>query len=252
MNAKILLDDVTKTFVIDGETLPTLGGVSLQVEAGEFVSLIGPSGCGKSTVFNIICGLVSPDSGGVILDGRPGIAPAKIISYMPQKDLLLPWRNILRNVILAREVQGEDLEEAVNEARELLPLFGLEGFENSFPAELSGGMRQRAALMRTVLAKREVLLLDEPFAALDAITRTTMQQWLLEVWDKFRYAVFFITHDVEEALFLSDRLYVLSARPAQVCLHLEVNLPRPRYRRLVTEKTFLKLKKQVMDALGMV
>lgn len=252
MAVKILLEDVSKTFIIDGETLPTLGGVSLQVGAGEFVSLIGPSGCGKSTIFNIACGLVSPDSGRVVLDGKPGVAPAEIISYMPQKDLLLPWRNILRNVTLAREVQGADLEEAINEARQLLPLFGLQGFENSYPAELSGGMRQRAALMRTVLARREVLLLDEPFGALDAITRVNMQQWLLEVWHKFNYAVLFITHDIEEALFLSDRIYVLSPRPARVRLHLEVNLSRPRYRKMVTGESFLKLKNQVMDALEMV
>ncbi|NLW07272.1 MAG: ABC transporter ATP-binding protein [Clostridia bacterium] len=247
-----MLENVIKTFIIDGETLPTLGGVSLQVGAGEFVSLIGPSGCGKSTIFNIVCGLVRPDSGKVVLDGQPGKTPAEIISYMPQKDLLLPWRTILRNVILAREIQGDNLAKAIAEARQLLPLFGLQGFENSYPAELSGGMRQRVALMRTVLARREVLLLDEPFGALDAITRVNMQQWLLEVWHKFGYAVFFITHDVEEALFLSDRVYVLSPRPARVRLHLEVDLPRPRYRKMVTEERFLKLKNQVMDALEMV
>lgn len=245
----VLMEGVSKSFMVGGKPLPVLDGVSVRVSSGEFVSLIGPSGCGKSTLFNIICGLERPDGGRVVLAQNEDLRAAEVVSYMPQKDLLLPWRTVLNNVILAREVAGDDRAEARREAERLMPLFGLAGFENSYPAGLSGGMRQRAALMRTMLARREILLLDEPFGALDAITRTKMQRWLLEVWDKFRQAVFFITHDIEEALFLSDRVYVLTPRPAGVALHLEVGLPRPRRYECVTDADFLALKKQVMQAL---
>ena len=245
----VLLDRVAKSFVVGGKPLPILDEVSVRVGQGEFVSLIGPSGCGKSTLFNIICGLERPDRGRVILAGNENLQAVDAVSYMPQKDLLLPWRTVLDNVILAREVAGDGRDKARREAKELMPQFGLAGFENSYPAQLSGGMRQRAALMRTMLAHRNILLLDEPFGALDAITRTKMQQWLLEVWNSFRRAVFFITHDIEEAIFLSDRIYVLTPRSARVTLHLNVNLPRPRRYECVTAPDFLALKKQIMQAL---
>lgn len=249
MTTEILLKDITKSFAAGKETLPVLDRVLIEVHQGEFVSLIGPSGCGKSTLFNIICGLAEPDSGKVVLGTEKGASAGKVVSYMPQNDLLLPWRNVLDNVILAREVAGEDVIMAKREAMELMHLFGLAGFENSYPAELSGGMRQRAALMRTILANRPVLLLDEPFGALDALTRIKMQQWLLEVWSQFKQAVFFITHDVDEAIFLSDRIYVFTPRPARVCLHLEVNLSRPRSLDILTTPSFLAIKKRVMEAL---
>ena len=245
----IKLDNLTKHYEVDGKRLTVLDGVSLSVEEGEFISLIGPSGCGKSTLFNIICGLVKPDGGRIVLGGREEVRPRDMVSYMPQKDYLLPWRTVLDNVILAREVAGVNRNEAKSEARELMPLFGLAGFENSFPSELSGGMRQRAALMRTALARRPVWLLDEPFGALDAITRSKMQQWLLEVWNRFRQTVFFVTHDIDEALFLSDRVYVLTPRPSRVSLHLEVDLPRSRSAEILTEPRFLLLKRRVMDVL---
>jgi len=177
------------------------------------------------------------------------VRAGEAVSYMPQKDLLLPWRTVLDNVVLARRATREDSRAVKKEAMELMPLFGLSGFENSYPAELSGGMRQRAALMRTVLARRRVLLLDEPFGALDAITRNRMQQWLLQVWDNFRQAVLFVTHDIDEAIFLADRVYVLTPRPARVCLHLDIDLPRPRQVEMVTTERFLALKKQIMRAL---
>lgn len=245
----IELSDITKYYDLDGKKLTVLDEVSLFVGEGEFVSLIGPSGCGKSTLFNIICGLVQPDAGRVLLGGREGTRPQDTVSYMPQKDYLLPWRTVLDNVILAREVDGVNRDKVKKEARELMSLFGLAGFENSYPSELSGGMRQRAALMRTVLARRPVWLLDEPFGALDAITRSKMQQWLLEVWNRFRQTVFFVTHDIDEALFLSDRVYVLTPRPSRVTLHLEVDLPRPRRAEIITETNFLQLKRRIMDVL---
>jgi len=247
---EIVLRDITKSFTVNGAELPVLKEISLHVNSGEFVSLIGPSGCGKSTLFNIICGLLNPDSGEVIL-GNEEKSPAKeVISYMPQKDLLLPWRSVLNNVILAREITGENKETIKEQAVQLLPLFGLEGFENCYPSELSGGMRQRAALMRTMLARKRLLLLDEPFGALDAITRTDMQRWLLEVWSKFKQAILLVTHDIDEAIFLSDRVYVLTARPARICLETRVNLPRPRRAEVVTTPDFLALKKMIMNALS--
>ncbi|GBF34053.1 hydroxymethylpyrimidine ABC transporter, ATPase component [Desulfocucumis palustris] len=243
------LVNLTKYYEVNGNRLPVLDGISASLGEGEFVGLIGPSGCGKSTLFNIICGLVKPDGGTLLLDGREGGSPRDVVSYMPQKDLLFPWRSVLDNVVLAREVAGENREAAKREARSLMPLFGLEGFENSFPAQLSGGMRQRAAMMRTALARRPVWLLDEPFGALDAITRKRMQRWILEVWERFKQTVFLVTHDIEEALFLSDRVYVLTPRPARVALHLEVGLSRPRSAGTMTEPEFLKLKKRLMEVL---
>ena len=245
----VLIEGVAKSFVVGEKLLPILDKVSMRVGEEEFVSLIGPSGCGKSTLFNIICGLERPDRGQVVLAGNENLRAVDAVSYMPQKDLLLPWRTVLDNVILAREVAGEGGDKSRKAAEELMPLFGLAGFERSYPAELSGGMRQRAALMRTMLAHRSILLLDEPFGALDAITRTKMQKWLLEVWNKLRRAVFFITHDIEEAIFLSDRVYVLTPRPARVALHLNVTLPRPRRYECVTAPDFLMLKKEIMQAL---
>jgi len=147
---------------------------------------------------------------------------------MPQRDLLLPWRTVLNNVILGPELDGRSRREARQRARELMPLFGLEGFENAFPDTLSGGMRQRAALLRTFLTDRDVLLLDEPFGALDALTRRELQRWLLDVWEQFRKTILFITHDVEEAVFLADRVLVFSARPGRIVKQLPVDLPRPR------------------------
>jgi ABC-type nitrate/sulfonate/bicarbonate transport system ATPase subunit len=249
MSTKILMKDIFKTYKMNNEIMPVLDGVSLNLLKEEFVSIIGPSGCGKSTILKIICGLDKPDDGLLLLDDKPSKYPEKIVSYMPQKDHLLPWRNVLENVILAREVKGDNIREAKQEALQLMHLFGLKGFENSYPSDLSGGMRQRAALMRTFLSKQQIMLLDEPFGALDAITRTGMQKWLLDVWKKFKQSILFITHDIDEAIFLSDRIYVLTPRPAQVCLHLEVDLPRPRDKYLLTENKFLKVKKKVMEYL---
>lgn len=248
--AKLELQGIRKAFWEKWGVLPTLESIDLRVSEGEFVSIIGPSGCGKSTLFNIICGLEPADAGRVLLDGRDVTGRLGLFGYMPQRDLLLPWRTVLENVILGAEIAGRNLREAREEARRLLPLFGLEGFENHYPATLSGGMAQRAALLRTFLGHRDVLLLDEPFGALDALTRTTMQEWLLEVWARFQKTVLFITHDVEEAVFLSDRVYVLTARPARVCLELPIALSRPRHRPLVTSPSFIALKRRLLEALS--
>jgi ABC-type nitrate/sulfonate/bicarbonate transport system ATPase subunit len=247
---KIELTGITKGFRVNGAPLKALENVSLHAAAGEFVSIIGPSGCGKSTLFNIICGLLQQDEGQVLLDGHAVQRRAGSVGYMPQKDLLLPWRSVLHNVILGPELQGQDAEAARREATELLPLFGLEGFADAYPALLSGGMKQRAALLRTFLTQREVLLLDEPFGALDALTRMDLQEWLLRVWAQFGKTILFISHDVDEAVFLSDRVYVMTPRPGRVKMVLTVPLPRPRRRAMEATPEFAALRYELIHALA--
>lgn len=231
--------------------MPALAEISFSAKAGNFITLIGPSGCGKSTLFNIIVGLTEPDTGEICLNGTPLPQRTGMFGYMPQRDLLLPWRSVLNNVILGPELAGDDLKAARQEAASLLPLFGLEGFGQAYPATLSGGMRQRAALLRTFLTHREVMLFDEPFGALDALTRRDLQTWLLDIWQRFNKTILFITHDVEEALFLSDRVLVMSPRPGRVALDLTVDLPRPRQMTILVEPHFIELKARLLATLGL-
>ena len=247
--SEIGLRQVNKAFRVDGKVVTALAGVDLVARKGEFVVLIGPSGCGKSTLLNIICGLVQPDSGDVLLDGEAVQQRTGLMGYMLQKDLLLPWRKVLDNVILGPEISGADRKSAREEAMSLLPLFGLEGFEDSYPVTLSGGMRQRAALLRTFLCRRNAMLLDEPFGALDALTRRDLQQWLLEVWERFRQTILFITHDVDEAVYLADRVYVMTPRPGRIRVELDVRLPRPRQREMITSNEFAALKAELLASL---
>ncbi len=246
---KIKLENLSKSFAMDGGTLHVLEAVDFYAADGEFVAVIGPSGCGKSTLLNIIAGLEEPTEGSILLDGRPATQRLGEVAYMHQKDLLLPWRTVLDNAVLGLEIQGVRRVEARDRAQELLEQFGLRGFEKSYPWTLSGGMRQRAAFLRTVLADQEVILLDEPFGALDALTRVKMQEWLLHIWDDLKKTVVLITHDVDEAILLSDRVYVLTARPGQVKLVLPVDLPRPRRYQMVTEEVFVRMKAQLMVSL---
>lgn len=247
--SEIELRGVYKAFRVDGRIVTALAGVNLTAAKGELVTLIGPSGCGKSTLLNIICGLMEPDSGEVLLDGQPVRQRTGMVGYMLQKDLLLPWRKVLGNVILGPEIGGSDRKAARREALRLLPLFGLQGFEHSYPATLSGGMRQRAALLRTFLCQRNVMLLDEPFGALDALTRRDLQQWLLEVWERFRQTILFVTHDVDEALYLADSVYVMTPRPGRIKLELRVPFPRPRQRDIITCNEFMALKGELLASL---
>lgn len=220
--------ELSKRYCWGGRDIPVLDRISLSVRAGEFAAIIGPSGCGKSTLFNLLAGLDEPDAGTILLDGRLTPHLRGRVAYMQQKDLLLPWRRLLDNVALGLEIQGLPRRESRRRARELLPVFGLDGFEDRYPDELSGGMRQRAALMRTVLCRRDILLLDEPFGALDAITRRAMHGWLLTVWRQFGASVLLVTHDVEEALMLADCVYVMRSRPGAIKAAVAVELPRPR------------------------
>src|SRR6266481_5121350 len=225
---KLLVRGVTKIFRTGRQRLDVLASIDLAVAEGEFVSLIGPSGCGKSTLFNIIAGVRQPTSGLIAIDGEAGGVRAGKSGYMPQQPLLLPWRTVEENVMLGLDVRRVPRKKAQQEAQELLKRFGLAEFAHNYPATLSGGMRQRVALLRTVLFNSSFLLLDEPFGALDALTRLSLQMWLLELWQTFHSSVLFITHDVREAILLSDRIYVLSSRPARVLRVVEVDLPRPR------------------------
>ena len=208
--------------------LEVLRDLSLQARAGELVAILGPSGCGKSTALSILTGGTPAGAGEVLVDGVADGPPPGRFAYMPQSDALLPWRRVLDNATLGLEVRGTPRREARERIRPLLPTFGLAGFEQSYPFQLSGGMRQRAALLRTVVQECEVLLLDEPFGALDALTRAEMQRWLESVWAQFRWTVLLVTHDVREAVYLADRVYVLSPRPGRVVAELAIPLPRPR------------------------
>lgn len=225
---KLLAQNITKTFGSGRRSLETLATIDLTVATGEFVSVIGPSGCGKSTLFNIIAGVEEPTSGTIAIDGETDIERAGKTGYMPQQPLLLPWRTVEENILLGLDVQHVPRDKARREAQELLKHFGLSEFAQNYPSTLSGGMRQRVALLRTVLFNKSFLLLDEPFGALDALTRLSCQMWLLDLWQEFHSSVLFITHDVREAILLSDRIYVLSARPARVLRVVDVDLPRPR------------------------
>jgi ABC-type nitrate/sulfonate/bicarbonate transport system ATPase subunit len=247
--AALEIHDVHKSFTGRGPHVHALGGVSLVADPNEFVSVVGPSGCGKSTLFNLIAGLDRPDRGEICINGRVANGHSGLVGYMPQKDLLFPWLTVLDNATLGLEIQGVSRPNARMEARTLIDRFGLDGFEQRYPAELSGGMRQRAAFLRTVLCRRDVMLLDEPFGALDALTRQSMQEWLLSLWDELRPTILFVTHDIDEALFLSDRVYVMSPRPGRMVLELEVRLPRPRDYHMLTEPHLVQLKAQLLDAL---
>lgn len=209
---RLTLDQVSRTF----GALEVLDRVSFSVAPGQFVALVGPSGAGKSTLFNIIAGLDAPTSGRVLFDGSDAHGRRDMTAYMPQKDLLFPWRTIEENAALGLEVQGMRRAEARARVREWFPRFGLDGFEKALPYELSGGMRQRAALLRTVVQGRSTLLLDEPFGALDSLTRQKMQQWLRQMWADNDWTALMITHDVREAVMLADRVVVLGPRPAAV------------------------------------
>ena len=216
MNTKIEIKNLSKTFTRNKEKLEVLREINLVICENQFVSLIGPSGCGKSTILRILAGLEDDYSGEILLNGQKISNSSRRFCYMPQKDLLMPWRTVYKNIILPLEIKGKLDSAEILGVTNLIKEFGLEGFENFYPSEISGGMRQRAGLLRTFLMNNDTMLLDEPFGALDEITRMNMQEWLLNVLSEHKKSVLFITHDIEEAIFLSDRVYVLSDRPATV------------------------------------
>ncbi|GHO52644.1 ABC transporter ATP-binding protein [Ktedonobacter robiniae] len=245
---KLLVKGVSKRYSAGKQRLEVLRPLDLQVKKGEFVTLIGPSGCGKSTLFNIIAGLEEPDQGLVMIDGVEGKRAGKC-GYMLQQPLLLPWRTVEENVMLGLDVRRVPRKQAQEEARALLAHFSLSEFAQHYPATLSGGMKQRVALLRTVLFNRDFLLLDEPLGALDALTRLSLQMWLLDLWQEVHASVLFITHDVREAILLSDRIYVLSTRPAGILRVVDVNLSHPRRQEQLTEPEALQLERELVGLL---
>lgn len=233
----------------EDEPVAVLDGVTLSARPGEFVSLVGPSGCGKSTVLRVLAGLLVPSGGSAAVAGRDVTGRPGVCAFQPQRPTLLPWRRCLDNAVTGAVVAGVAPAEAASAARAQWARFGLAGYEQSWPASLSGGMKQRLALLRAFLVPKPVLLLDEPLGALDAITRRDLQGWLEGVWADDGRTVLLVTHDVEEALLLSDRVVVLSDRPARVMADVAVDLPRPRLGAVVTDPSFVRLRRTVLEAL---
>jgi NitT/TauT family transport system ATP-binding protein len=246
---KLCVDGVSMTFKTPTGVFHALAPVTLAIPQGRFVSLIGPSGCGKSTIFNIMAGLLEPTGGRVLIDGADATGTIGRVGYMLQKDLLLPWRTVLDNVILGMEIQGVPLRQARERALPLLHRYGLSGFEYLYPSSLSGGMRQRAALLRTLLFDTDVILLDEPFGALDAQTKLQLQEWLMQMWSDFSKTVLFVTHDVEEAIYLSDEVHVMGTRPGRIIETIPVTLARPRVRGSVLAPEFVAIKQRCLELL---
>ena len=246
---KIRVTNVSKVFRREGKEVVAMQDTSFSIGEGRFVSIIGPSGCGKSTLFNIIAGLMSPTTGQVMADGKSIVDKAGYVGYMLQKDMLLPWRTVLDNIILGMEIKKIPKEQSVKKAMPLIEKYGLKGFDKSYPHELSGGMRQRAALLRTLLYDRDIILLDEPFGALDAQTRLMMQTWLMSLWEDFHKTVLFVTHDIDEAIYLSDEVFVFSPRPGRVKAQITVDLPRPRTPESVASPKFMELKQILLRLL---
>ncbi len=219
----------------------------LTVRPGEFLCLLGPSGCGKSTLMNTVAGFVKPSRGEVTVDGKPVTQPGPDRGMVFQQHSLFPWKTVMENVAFGPLMAGTSRREADSIARTFLSLVGLAAFENAYPNTLSGGMQQRVGIARALANYPSVLLMDEPFGALDAQTRTMMQENLLEIWSEFHNTVVFVTHDIDEAVFLSDRIVVMSATPGRIIADIPVELPRPREQSLITTPEFMELKRQCLD-----
>ncbi len=241
--AQLTLDHIAKTYGSNH----VLEDITLSVGDTEFVSILGPSGSGKSTIFQLIGGLFPPDAGTISLDGSVLNGSRGHISYMPQSPALFPWRTVLQNVRLSSEIAGTKPDE--EQMKELIRSAGLAGYENAYPDELSGGMKQRVSFIRSLNSPHQLICLDEPFSALDEFTRLEMQQWLLSIWESNKKSILFITHNIDEALFLSDRIIVLSDKPAVVKKELTVPFPRPRTEDLLLSEPFLQLKREIYNEL---
>jgi NitT/TauT family transport system ATP-binding protein len=250
MKPKLQINNITMTFrTRRGDSVVAVDNLSLHVGEREFISIVGPSGCGKSTVLRVIAGLIRPDNGTVLLDGQPITSPGADRGMVFQSYTLFPWLTVQGNVEYGLKVKGMPVTERARIARDYLAKVGLQGFERSYPKELSGGMMQRVALARALANDPKVLLMDEPFGALDAQTRTIMQEMLVTLWQQTPKTILFITHDIDEALFLSDRVYIMTARPGRIKQMLDVDLPRPRSLAMTTTPQFIEQKRIVLDAI---
>lgn len=232
---KILMKNISKTF---GE-MEILKDIIIEVNEGELVSILGPSGSGKSTIFNILTNIISSDSGEVKINGD--------LSYMYQKDMMVPWKKVIDNIGIPLIFKGKSKKEAREEVKKHINEFGLSGFEYKYPSQLSGGMKQRANFLKTYLTSNDIMLLDEPFGALDSMTRRKMQNWLLELTKEMKSTILFITHDIEEAILLSNRIYIISEKPAIIKGEIKVNLPKNRNEDIVTSKEFIEIKKEILS-----
>jgi len=239
------INGVGVTFTARGELVEAVSTVDMQVKPGEFVSIIGPSGCGKSTLLNIVAGFVKPTSGTAQLDGEPIRGPGSDRGVVFQQYSLFPWLSVRKNVEFGLKMKGIAAAQRETQARTLLGLAGLLAFENHYPDQLSGGMKQRVGIVRALATSPQVLLMDEPFGALDAQTRTVMQEILTNMWQQFRISVLFVTHDIEESIFLSDRIYVMTARPGRIKAEIVVPLPRPRTPEMIYTPEFIALVQQL-------
>jgi ABC-type nitrate/sulfonate/bicarbonate transport system ATPase subunit len=243
--AELKVEAVSKSF--DGEKI--IENISIELHNHELVSLLGISGGGKTTLFNVIAGLSIPDSGAVYLNGEEITGKPGQVSYMLQKDLLLPYRTIEDNVALPLLIKGEKKRQARERVKPYFAEFGLEGTEKKYPHQLSGGMRQRAALLRTYLFSKDVALLDEPFSALDTLTKGAMHDWYLEVMEQIRMSTLFITHDIDEAILLSDRIYLLGGRPGRITDEIVIREPKPRRKDFNLTEEFLAYKREILEKL---
>jgi NitT/TauT family transport system ATP-binding protein len=242
----IHLSKVSKEFVTGERRVSALEDIELEVGAREFAALLGPSGCGKSTLLNMVAGFERPTRGGVRAAGEEVTAPSPQRAVVFQEPALFPWLSVLDNVVFGPKTQGEPAAAYRSRARQILEQVGLVGFESHYPAELSGGMRQRVGIARVLIMQPQILLMDEPFGSLDAQTRSLMQELLLEVWERHQQTVLFITHDIEEALLLADRVHVMTARPGRIKKTIRVGLPRPRAMEITTSPEFNHLRREVL------
>lgn len=252
-NSKVIIDckNLYKTYLTrKGQEVRSLEDISFQIKEGEFVSVVGPSGCGKSTLLKIIGGLLDKTSGEVIIDGTPVENPRKDVGIVFQESLLLPWNNVLSNILIKARVFGLDMKEYRQKAMDHISLVGIEGFEDKYPFELSGGMQQRVSICRALTYDPALMLMDEPFGALDAMTRETMNLELLRIWGKTKKTIFFITHSITEAIFLSDRVIVITPRPGKIQDIVEVNLPRHRTFKMMGTETFTSLATKIRGYIG--
>lgn len=250
MDPILLAEGISHVYNGGQRKLVALDRVSLAVGRGEFVAIVGPSGCGKTTLLRILGGLLVPAAGTVHLAGIPLFSPRREVSYVFQKVNLMPWRSVMSNITLPLEVAGVPRDVAVGRARDLLVLVGLEGFGDVYPRELSGGMAQRVAIARSLIAEPQVLLLDEPFGSLDALSREQMNLELLRIWRAQSVTAVMVTHDLQEATFVADRVLVMSPRPGRISAEVIVDLPRPRTLEVIYTEFFGALSRRVRNAIG--
>ena len=243
MTSLLTIDHITKSFA----SQKVIHQLSLDINEGEFVSILGPSGSGKSTLFHLIGGMIKPDEGVIKLNSQIINGQRGSISYMPQSPSLFPWRTVLQNVLLGQEIQGK---KEIDTARIMIEKAGLKEYEESLPNALSGGMKQRVSFIRALLSPQPLICLDEPFSALDELTRLEMQKWLLSIWEEYKRTVLFVTHNIDEALFLSDRIVVLSAKPAKIITEYSVPFSRPRKEELLLTDEFLQWKRKIHHSLS--